>query len=38
MLNKVNSSKANELLEQNKKNAVERYEYYKNLEDNKYGC
>ena len=31
MLNKVNSE-ANELLEQNKKNAIERYEYYSSLQ------
>ena len=32
MLNKV-SSEANELLEQNKKNAIERYEYYNSLQE-----
>ena len=33
MLNKVNAS-SKELLKENKNNAIERYEYYKSLEDN----
>ena len=32
MLKKINPSKANELLESNKQNAIERFEYYKSLE------
>ncbi len=32
MLSKVNNEKSNELLKNNKKNAIERFEYYKSLE------
>ena len=34
-LKKINPEKADELYEQNKKNAIERYEFYKNLDKTK---
>ena len=34
MLEKINPNEAQELLKQNKENAIKRYEYYKSLEEN----